>query len=149
MSKENDDILGKINHRDGLTVPEGYFADFAARMEQQLPEKAPAPIVKPVSTWHRIRPYVYMAAMFAGVWCMLKMFTLMSGPSEAGIDGNPTLADAVGNDAFIDEYYIDDINQYDMFEEMMEDGFDANDISEDGELLDTVETEDIEEPELN
>jgi hypothetical protein len=35
-----------------------------------------------------------------------------------------------------------------MFEEMMEDGFDANDISEDGELLDTVDTEDIEEPEL-
>ncbi len=35
---EEKDILDKINHRDGLTVPDGYFAEFVKRMADSLPE---------------------------------------------------------------------------------------------------------------
>ena len=130
---KNSDILDKIDRRDGLTVPEGYFAAFAEKMENALPQRneaeAPEAVILPTPTlWTRIRPYTYLAAMFAGVWCMLKMFSMMSSPSDTNsiIDHNPVLAEAIGNDAFINDYIIDDINQWDIIDEMIEEGFDAS-----------------------
>lgn len=129
--KEDKDILSKTDRRSGMTVPDGYFDDFAIKMAAALPQRDeaenPESIILPSPTlWTRIRPYAYLAAMFAGVWCMLKMFTLMSTPSDGCIvDRNPILAEAFGSDSFINEYVIDDINQWDLLDEMMDDGFDA------------------------
>ncbi len=126
---EEKDILGKLNRQDGLTVPEGYFSDFAKRMAASLPENELESSAKestlkaPRSFWHRVRPYVYMAAMFAGVWCMLKMFTLMSGGSTS-FEHSPILADALGNDNFVNEYIIDDVSQWDVIDDIMDEGLD-------------------------
>ena len=132
MDKQRD-ILTQIDHRDGMTVPEDYFASFVAKMTESLPSRDeaenPAGIILPPPTlWTRIRPYVYMAAMFAGVWCMLKMFSLMATPSDANsdIDRNPVLAEALRSDSFISDYIIDDISQWDLIDEMIEDGVDAS-----------------------
>lgn len=129
---EDKDLQEKCSRRDGLTVPEGYFADFASKMAAKLPERPeledPATIARaaqPRTLWHRIRPYSYMAAMFAGVWCMLKMFTLMSHTDEMTIDNNPTLASAVDNPQFIDEYFIDDVNQWELYDSLMADSIDV------------------------
>lgn len=117
------EILSKINHRDGMTVPDGYFADFNRRMAQALPDRPELRETHvPRTFWQRVRPYAYMAAMFAGVWCMLKMFTLMSDPSANSIDTNPVIAEAMGNDSFVNEYVIDDLSQWDLYDEMMQDG---------------------------
>lgn len=130
--KENKDILAKIDRQSGMTVPDGFFESFEAKMIQDLPRRDeieyPGKILPPPQTlWNRVRPYVYLAAMFAGIWCMLKMFVLMSSPADnnSTIDRNPILAEAIGSDSFINEYIIDDINQWDLFDEMMEDGVDA------------------------
>ncbi len=37
---------------------------------------------------------------------------------------DPIVAEAVSNDAFIDAYYIDDYNQYDMYEDIVGDSLD-------------------------
>ena len=60
-----------------MTVPEGFFEDFVAKMEAMLPERPEAEQPRRIehrTTWQRVRPYVYMAAMFAGIWCMLEMY---------------------------------------------------------------------------
>ncbi len=69
---------------------------------------------------------MYMAAMFAGAWCMLKMFSLMSPSADGKMSfrEDPIVAEAVSNDAFIDTYYIDDYNQYDMYEDIVGDSLD-------------------------
>lgn len=127
--KEEKDILGKINRQDGLSVPEGYFSDFAKRMAASLPENdlessaKESTLIAPRSFWHRVRPYVYMAAMFAGVWCMLKMFSLMSDGSTS-FEHSPILAEALGNDTFVNEYIIDDVSQWDVIDDIMEEGID-------------------------
>lgn len=74
------DILEQINHKDGMTVPEGYFEDFASRMAASLPVRdweENRGKVMPRSFWQKVRPYVYLAAMFAGVWSMMTMFDMM------------------------------------------------------------------------
>lgn len=127
MSKQTE-ILSKNAGRDGMTVPDGYFSDFASRMSASLPDRPELASmqvgVPPRTMWQRIRPYAYMAAMFAGVWCMLKMFSIMSGGGVQPLDTNPIMAEAMGNDAFVNEYVIDDLSQWDLYDEMMEDGID-------------------------
>ena len=132
MKSKKSDILDEVGRRDGMTVPEGYFADFNSRMERMLPptdfeRSEPGPVVLEwPGRWQRIRPYVYMAAMFAGAWCMLKMFSLMSPSADGKMSfrEDPIVAEAVSNDAFIDAYYIDDYNQYDMYEDIVGDSLD-------------------------
>ncbi len=52
----------------------------------------------------------------------------MASPSDPNtiIDRNPVLAEAISNDTFISDYIIDDLNQWDIMDEMIEDGFDAS-----------------------
>lgn len=129
--KETNDILKTIARRDGTTVPEGYFDDFARRMTDALPERPELAAMNAVATprtlWGRVRPYVYMAAMFAGVWCMLKMFTTVAGGNElAPIEKNPVMAEALSSDDFMNIYVVDDISDRDIMDQMMEDGFDPS-----------------------
>lgn len=141
--KENSKILEKIDRHDGMTVPEGYFADFAARMAQQLEptpfeKSATEPQIRaPRNFWQRVRPYVYMAAMFAGVWCMLKMFTMITGTPDAMQQPSPTLAEALGNEVFVNDYVLDNLNQYDLMDELMEEGFDFDSIEDEQDFITT------------
>ena len=126
------DILEKINHKDGMTVPDGYFSDFAARMAESLPVQdweKPQPKVMPRSVWQKVRPYIYMAAMFMGVWCMMKMFDLMR-PESSGLS------------YFI---YEGEISDYQLMEDLYETGFDINAYEE--SLMDDSVYENPEVPE--
>lgn len=145
--KKGDDILKKINRNDGMTVPEGFFEDFAAKMEAMLPERPEAEQPRRIehrTTWQRIRPYVYMAAMFAGIWCMLKMFTMMGpGNIDLSIDKNHILTDALSDDNFVYEYIIDDLNDSELFDEMYNDSIGVEDFTPVDSLVDaeTSQTE--------
>ncbi len=127
--KDDKDILTRLAHRDGMTVPPGYFEHLTERIASSLPARPElAEMAGPVrhrTLWQRVRPYVYMAAMFMGVWCMLKMFSLMSSPVATPLESNPVMAEAFSNDTFMNEYVIDDLSQWDIYDEMMEDGIDA------------------------
>lgn len=132
---KNEDIISKLDRRDGINVPNDYFADFAERLTAMLPERseieAPDKILSiPQTNWQRVRPYVYMAAMFAGVWCMLKLFSLINAPADPlSIESYPELAGALDNDQIFHEIVVEDLNQWDLVDDMMEDGADI------GELL--------------
>lgn len=124
------DILTKVNRNDGMTVPDGYFEDFAKRMAASLPQQEwekPEPKVLPRSIWQRMRPYVYLAAMFMGVWCMMKMFDLMRTDSYGlSIENNPVLTAAIENDHFINDYFINEgeVDDYQLMEDLYQTGFD-------------------------
>ncbi len=64
--KEEDTLLSKYADRNPFKVPEGYFDSFSKELMNQLPEKEPAR-VKEHSTWQRIKPWLYAAAMLCGV----------------------------------------------------------------------------------
>lgn len=120
--KEEIDILSKLGKDSGFKVPENYFSDFSKKMMESLPEPMLTPQVKP-SLWVRVRPYVYMAAMFAGIWCMMRVFNDLSG-----VDSTKTQVQAIAN-GLDDEKNIDDlimqesIKEYDVY--TYEDSVDA------------------------
>lgn len=75
MKKEDSKILNKIGKEPVFTVPENYFANFNAKLAESLPEVKITEEEKP-TLWVRLRPFVYMAAMFAGIWVMMNIFTI-------------------------------------------------------------------------
>lgn len=132
MKSEND-ILSKLGNDSGMKVPEGYFADFASRMAKELPtqdfENEQSPKVFPRSRWQQMRPYIYLAAMFMGIWCMMKMFNLMQ-PADTNllIDSNPTLISALNDDAFAEDFYYEEyIDDSEILEDMYDEGMSTSD----------------------
>lgn len=116
-----------------MTVPEGYFADFQRRMESMLPynEEAETPrkTRAPRSFWDRVRPFVYMAAMFAGVWCMVKMFSMLgTSGMDLSIENNEVLSRALSDDTFIYDYLRDDVSGREVLEQMYLDSISVDDM---------------------
>lgn len=122
---DNKNILDQVNRRSGMTVPDGYFAEFASRMAASLPEQeweSAAPKIEVHrSVWQTIRPYVYMAAMFLGVWLMMNMFDFVRPSADLTVERNPVLAEAVSNDSFINEYFLDNADEADLMDDLWAD----------------------------
>ena len=139
MKQESEHILDKFPKKDGLTVPDGFFDDFARRMAAELPLRPelekPAPAQRR-TVWHTVRPYVSMAAMFTGVWCMLSLVTRMSGGTDKlSIAASPELATAVSNESFVEDYIIDNLSGYDLYDSMAADSLDMENLSDSLESL--------------
>lgn len=120
--KETNDILDKVARRSGMTVPEGYFDDFVAKMSQTIAE-TPREQAQPEpkrTFWHRVRPYAYMAAMFAGIWCMMKMFGMLSGPGPdlTDINNYPGVVTALSDASFVNDYIYPSVDHYDILEDI-------------------------------
>ena len=113
--KNKSDILAQIGGKSGYKVPEGYFEQFAERMIEQLPEREiPKPEV--VTTWQRLRPYLYMAAMFAGIWLMVQAFV------APAFEAQQELLAANEQEQDLEEYIYYSNNEYTFFEAFYADG---------------------------
>lgn len=109
-------LLDEIGRKHGMCVPEDYFADFTEKMVDSLPERE-IPLPEQPTLWLRVRPWVYMAAMFAGVWLMMKMFTSIFSV-EKGENPNVEMTASVPEDSSIEDewfaHYVDDYTAYEM-----------------------------------
>ena len=109
---EKNDILSTIGKDSGFKVPENYFSDFAEKMAKSLPDQEIQPIPQP-TRWQRVRPFVYMAAMFAGIWCMMQIFNGISS-KDKGIY-NPEIVAGFQNEANVDDFMLHgDVSEYDI-----------------------------------
>lgn len=120
--KEDLDILSKLGKDSGFKVPENYFSDFNKQMMESLPKPNLTPQVKP-SLWVRVRPYLYMAAMFAGIWCMMRVFNDMSGATSTKAQIQ-AIVDGLGDEKNIDDLMLQEsLNEYEIL--TYEDSVDA------------------------
>ncbi|GHV09692.1 hypothetical protein FACS1894162_0820 [Bacteroidia bacterium] len=60
--------------KNPFLVPEGYFEGLTNQIMSQLPERV-SESPKVISLWERVKPWMYMAAMFAGIYLMVNLFT--------------------------------------------------------------------------
>ena len=84
---KEDNILERAGGKTGYTVPPHYFDNVRIKIMENLPEYTIQKQPK-LSAWQRVKPYIYMAAMFAGIWCMMKMFHMMT-TSDLSLDNPP------------------------------------------------------------
>lgn len=65
--KTEQNNLDSFKGKSPFSVPEGYLEGLTANVMSQLPDKSPEEEVKRVSLMDRVRPWIYMAAVFAGM----------------------------------------------------------------------------------
>ena len=88
---KNKILLKDIPKVNPFKVPEGYFENFTNSIMSQLPDIDQKEPIK-INLWHRVRPWVYMAAMIAGVAFMINLFvgsptqTLSKSYSSGGLN---------------------------------------------------------------
>ena len=72
--KEEYNILKKVGKENVFRVPDGYFENLTSEVMSRLPEKeTPAIIKREPTKWERIKPWVYMTAMFAGAALIIRV----------------------------------------------------------------------------
>jgi hypothetical protein len=78
MKKESNSLAhtkGKVP----FTVPDGYMEGLTSRIMAQLPEKTHDKAVR-ITFMERARPWLYMAAVFAGLGLFFKIFLAPDAP---------------------------------------------------------------------
>ena len=105
--RQEDKLKEKVGKKIPYRIPEGYFKSFKTGLMGTLPEYPQKSVPQKLSTWQKIRPYVYLAAMFAGIWCMMQIFHQVSTQAES----RQQLA-AVTDSAIYDTY---DPDSYDLY----------------------------------
>ncbi len=73
LMKEEDKLLKKVGTENPFRVPEGYFENFTSDLMSRLPEKEKTDIHREPTTWERVRPWLYMAAMFVGAALIIRV----------------------------------------------------------------------------
>lgn len=73
MGKE-DNLLRKVGTGNPFRVPDHYFEDFTQELMDKLPEKEPMPSMPELSLWQRVKPWIYMTAMFCGIMLSVRIF---------------------------------------------------------------------------
>ncbi len=113
--KQNSDILTECGRRRPFTVPEDYFEGLDRRIMDALPPCSDNAVQQPVTAWMKIRPYLYMAAAFAGMYFVLGLFAGGHGSVGANDDADGcTVYSDEYIDSFLDESMVSDFVIYDL-----------------------------------
>lgn len=83
LMKEEDKLLKKIGTENPFRVPEGYFEGFTSDLMSRLPEKEKTDVHGEPTTWEKVRPWLYMAAMFIGAALIIRV----ASPGETVSNG--------------------------------------------------------------
>lgn len=106
MKPEESQILAKLGREPGFKVPQGYFEDLTARVMNRLPEVEITDVDATPTLWMRVRPYVYLAAMFAGVWCMMTIFNRYNGTADGSLQRMAAVAADVTEASNADDFLL-------------------------------------------
>jgi len=102
--KKKQNNLDKFNGENPFKVPEGYFENLTTQIMSQLPEqsaqKEPA---KVISMTDRIRPWLYMAAVFVGLLLFFRALIGITGSNDNTETQEPLLVHTEVSTDFYDE----------------------------------------------
>lgn len=111
--KEEDSILRKIGTKNAFRVPDGYFEHLTSEVMNRLPEKETV-IVKSQepTTWERMRPWLYMAAMFIGAALIIRVASSDRLPSADRMAADDTETEMEYIHTAMDNSMLDDYSLY-------------------------------------
>lgn len=115
--KEEDNILKKVGKENVFRVPDGYFENLTSEVMSRLPEKEPPAFIKKEPTkWERIKPWLYMTAMFVGAALIIRVASADRTPATDQIAMDDTETTEVVSDEYIssvlDNSMLDDYSLY-------------------------------------
>ena len=116
--KKKEDILEQVGRKTGYKVPEGYFENFTQELMSNLPEKEPLLPISEPTLWQRVKPWVYMTAMFCGIMLSVRIF--VGNPQQEEFPFTQIEAEAITDEEWeiiSDRSMIDDYELYEFLTE--------------------------------
>ena len=125
MGKE-DNILRKVGTSNPFRVPNHYFENFTQELMNKLPEKEPTPLLEEPTLWERVKPWIYMAAMFCGIMLSVRVFVGEPRKEELPMIGQAEAGNLPDEDweIMIDHIMMDD---YTLYQYLTDADFNPND----------------------
>ena len=114
--KEENNLLRKVGKKDHFRVPDRYFEDFSKELMNNLPEKETFDATQEITMWQRVKPWLYMTAMFCGIMLSVKLF-VGDSQQEEFISIPPIEAESLTDEDWkhlIDQSMIDDYSLYEL-----------------------------------
>ena len=116
--KAEEQLISKYGKDSGMKVPEGYFADLERNIMNSLPPYQQSQKTVVLSRWQRVKPYVYLAAMFCGIWLMMKVFHTATQPLSMSLENPPqALVDMLDGGLDYDIHYLPYMPDFDIDDE--------------------------------
>lgn len=115
--KEDTELKNRIGKENPFKVPEGYFENIVPEIMKQLPEAEVQEEVE-VTMWERVKPWVYMVAMFCGLMFGLRVMMNDRPVSTCINAGDVSMTDSVQGipdeyiDPILDQAMMDDYTLY-------------------------------------
>lgn len=115
--KEDTELKKKIGKENPFKVPEGYFENIVPEIMKQLPEAEAQESVK-ITMWERVKPWVYMVAMFCGLMFGLRVMMMDKPVNKEMNTDNVSMTDSVQGipdeyiDPILDQAMMDDYTLY-------------------------------------
>lgn len=115
--KEDTELKKKIGKENPFKVPEGYFENIVPEIMKQLPEAEAQESVE-ITMWERVKPWVYMVAMFCGLMFGLRVMMLDKPVNKEMNTDNVSMTDSVQGipdeyiDPILDQAMMDDYTLY-------------------------------------
>lgn len=111
--KEEDKILRKVGTDNHFTVPEGYFENLTSEVMNKLPEKEKSAFkMKEPTKWDKVKPWLYMAAMFLGAALIIRVAS-----SDNKSVKDKTIAAETETTEPVSDQYIDAVLDHSMMDD--------------------------------
>lgn len=111
---KEEDKLQKIEKTENpFRVPEGYFENFTSEVMNRLPEKEKLAAMRKESTkWEKVRPWLYMAAMFIGAAFIIRIASNNHTPPANRVAVEETEVEMEYINMAVDNSMLDDYSLY-------------------------------------
>ena len=115
--KEDTELKNRLGNENPFKVPEGYFENIVPEIMKQLPE-AKVQESSEISMWEKVKPWVYMVAMFCGLMFGLRVMMMDKPLSRDTVSSNVSMTDSVQGipdeyiDPILDQAMMDDYTLY-------------------------------------
>ena len=112
MIEKDNNKLNELKDRQPFLVPESYFEGFTDDFMSRLPKRVHE--AKVISLYDRVKPWLYLAAMFAGI---IVLFNIYNKSAEVINKDEHTIYTSISISA--DNDAVDDETFYELYEDML------------------------------
>lgn len=111
--KEEDKLLRTVGTENPFRVPEGFFENLTSEVMNRLPEKeTPAYEQKEPTLWDKVKPWMYMAAMFVGAALIIHVASSDRVPAADRVAVEDTEQETEYINSIVDNSMLDDYSFY-------------------------------------
>ena len=115
--KEDTELKNRLGKENPFKVPEGYFENVIPEIMKQLPEIEEQGQDE-VTLWERVKPWVYMVAMFCGLMFGVRVMMMDNSAQTDNNIVSVSMNDTLQNipdeyiDPILDQAMMDDYTLY-------------------------------------